>query len=226
MTRIYLVRHCEARGNADRVFQGSTDADISERGVRQLEKLSERFRSVKLDAIYSSPLRRALCTADAINRYHGLSITIEPEIREINGGHWEGRKWSDFPILFPDEARDWNLAPYRFAPEGGEPMTSVYDRMKKAVCEIARREKNRRIAVVSHGCAIRNFLCFAHGYPIERLNDIDWSDNTGVSVIEFDENLHPKVILENDVSHFTQGLSTFADQDWWKKENRDNLKFD
>ena len=52
MTRLYLIRHCEALGNAKRLFQGSTDLDISEMGAKQLEYLKERFSKIPLDCVY------------------------------------------------------------------------------------------------------------------------------------------------------------------------------
>ena len=59
LTKIYFVRHCEATGNLNRTFQGSTNTDITDLGAKQLEKLSERFKEISLDKIYSSPLLRA-----------------------------------------------------------------------------------------------------------------------------------------------------------------------
>ena len=224
-TTIILVRHCEAQGNHERIFQGATDCDITERGERQLEALSERFRTIEFDVLYSSPLRRARRTAEAVNLSHGLPVQIEPGLREINAGHWEGKRWADFPALYPDEARAWNLAPWDFAPKGGETMRQVYERISATVRSIAQKERGRRVAAVSHGCAIRNLLCYAHGWPIERLNEIEWCDNTAVSVLEFDEDGAISIPMENDVSHLTQELSTFARQEWWKKENREQLKF-
>lgn len=224
-TTIILVRHCEARGNHERIFQGATDCDITERGQRQLEVLSERFKTVSFDALYSSPLRRARRTAEAVNRYHGLPMQVESGLREINAGHWEGKRWADFPTLYPEEARDWNLTPWNFAPEGGETMREVFARMVNAVLGIVHKEQGRTVAVVSHGCAIRNLLCYAHGWPIERLNEVEWCDNTAVSVLEFAQDGSVTVILENDASHLNEDLSTFARQEWWKKENREQLKF-
>lgn len=225
MTKIILVRHCEAQGNHERVFQGATDCDITERGERQLEALSERFRTVEFDALYSSPLLRARRTAEAVNRHHGLPMAIEPGLREINAGHWEGKKWADFPRLYPDEARDWNLSPWNFAPEGGETMRQVYERITGTILDLAERERGRTVAAVSHGCAIRNLLCFAHGWPIERLNEVEWCDNTAVSVLEVENDGTIRILLENDSSHLSEELSTFARQEWWKKENREALNF-
>ena len=225
-TTVFLVRHCEAEGNHHRLFQGAIDCDITRRGEQQLDLLAERFRSIQLDAVYSSPLQRAKKTAQAVNRHHGLPMTLKEDLREINGGHWEGKSWLDFPTLYPQEARDWNLTPWKFAPEGGEPMVSVYERISRVVSEIAKTEAGRSVAVVSHGCAIRNLLCFAHGWPIEKLNEVEWCDNTAVSVLEFDDQGGVAILLENDASHLSGDTSTLARQSWWRKENRENMIFE
>jgi broad specificity phosphatase PhoE len=216
MTRVYLVRHCEAEGNHKRIFQGHTDADVSEMGKRQLSCLAERFRGIPLDAIYSSPLRRALETARAVNRYHDLEIQVEDDLIEINGGCWEGKLWSEFPVKYPALSDDWDNAPYRFAPQGGESMREVYDRIWRGITGIVERHPGQTVCIASHGCAIRNFLCRAQGLPIERLNEVPWCDNTGVSIVDFSKG-RPQVITMNDASHLQEGLSTFATQEWWQR---------
>ena len=75
ITRILLVRHCEAEGNTNGRFQGSSDCGISGNGEKQLELLALRLRNIRMDSIYSSPLKRARMTAEAINRYHHLTKT-------------------------------------------------------------------------------------------------------------------------------------------------------
>ena len=85
MTRIILIRHCEAEGNIKRVFQGHTDADISENGRKQLDLLRLRCRNMQIDAIYSSPLKRAYQTAEAINSFRNLTVQIHEDLIEING---------------------------------------------------------------------------------------------------------------------------------------------
>lgn len=216
MTRIYLIRHAEAEGNIKRIFQGHTDADISENGENQLEKLSERCRNLSFSAIYSSPLKRTLKTAQAANRYHGLEIIKDAGLIEINGGHWEGVMWEKLPALYPEENFVWENAPWDFSPEGGETMREVYDRIWTAVTGIVRKHRNETVCIVSHGCAIRNFLCRAYGKPVEALNDIPWCDNTAVSIIDFDDLLRPTVVIANDASHLSDELSTIQKQSWWK----------
>lgn len=224
-TRVYIIRHCEARGNVDRIFQGHTDADISENGQKQLERLHERFLSVSYDAIYSSPLLRAQKTAAAVNHLN-LPLRMEKGLIEINGGVWEGKPWADMPSLFPEDARHWNLSPWDFAPENGEPMRHIYGRIYEAVTSIVRENAGKTVVAVSHGCAIRNLLCRMKGLPVEGLNEVEWCDNTAVSLLEFDENGNGKILLENDNSHLQQdGLSTIAKQNWWKKEYRESQIF-
>ena len=86
VTTLYLVRHAEAEGNVREFFQGNTDTALTEKGRRQLDCLAERFRDVPLDAVYTSPFQRALQTAEAVNRHHGLPLHQEFALREINGG--------------------------------------------------------------------------------------------------------------------------------------------
>ncbi|MCH5192690.1 MAG: histidine phosphatase family protein [Oscillospiraceae bacterium] len=221
MLKIYFVRHAEAMGNVLEFFQGRTDTEVSEKGLAQLECLAERFRNIPIEKIYSSPLKRAAATAEAVNRYHGLPILFDDELIEINGGVWEGRPWSELPVLYPTEHRLWTDKMEDFYIEGGEKMTEVFERMKKAVGRIAAENQGHTIAVVSHGCALRNYLCYAAGDSIEHLKDVGWSDNTAVSLVEYDDDLTPKIIFKNDGSHLTGALSTLAHSDWCKYENEE-----
>lgn len=95
----------------------------------------------------------------------------------------------------------------------------MYDRVWEALLSIVRENRERTVCVASHGCAIRNMLCRAKGWPLDQLNDVDWCDNTAVSVIDFDREETPHLILQNDATHLTPDVSVFARQTWWKREN-------
>lgn len=216
MTRLYIIRHAEAMGNVLEFFQGRTDTEVSEKGKKQLECLAERFKDVHLDAVYSSPLLRARTTAEAVNRYHGLPVRIERDIIEIDGGEWEDRKWSELPELFPDEYELWRNRINRFAAPGGESTLQVYDRMKEAVKRIAAENIGKTAAVISHGMAIKAYLNFADGREWDNYEDPGWSDNTAVSLIEYDGGLAPHIVFKNDISHLDGALSTLASSKWCK----------
>ena len=226
MTKIILVRHCEAQGNFERIFQGHWNGNITDNGKIQLSKLAEKMKDYPFDYLYSSPLIRAVKTAKACNIYHNKPIGIIRNLIEINGGDWEGKKWADFPALFPNESKLWTLEPHSFTAPNGESMIDVYDRISKTIDMLAKRHEGKTICIASHGCAIRNYLCYAKGWNIDKLNDVEWCDNTGISVIEYDDDFVARLIVENDNSHIPSDLSTLAKQSWWKKENRDKIIFD
>jgi probable phosphoglycerate mutase len=90
--------------------------------------------------------------------------------------------------------------------------------MQTVLDRIVSENKGKTIAVVSHGCAIRNYLCYAAGNTIDKIHDVGWSDNTSVSLVEFDE-LKPRLVFKNNSDHLTGELSTLAFSNWCKSEN-------
>ena len=201
VTTLLVVRHTQALGNIQKTFQGHIDTDISEAGAVQLELLSERFRSVHIDAICSSPLLRARRTAEAINRTHHLPIELLPALIEIDAGGFEGRRWDELPTLYPETFETWcSDLPHFIAPDG-ESCAQVYDRISRAALDIAARYAKKTVAVVSHGCAIKNLLCWASGKPLSDIASIPWINNTAVSRIDFDDALCPTVVYMDDHAH-------------------------
>jgi len=223
VTKVYIIRHCEAEGNLNRIFQGHTNGNISPNGQLQLDALSKRFEDINIDFIYSSPLQRTLLTAKAACNDR-LEIKTDSDLIEINGGKWEGELFASFPEKFPGHARLWNLSPHLFTAPDGESMESVRKRMHDVFQKIVKNHDGQTGIIVSHGCAIRNLLCVLKGYPFERLKDIRWCDNTAVTLCESDGETH-NIIFESDLSH-AEHLSTLKKQKWWTEENRKKLYFE
>ena len=217
MTRFIVIRHCEAVGNRERIFQGTYDGEVSALGVKQLEYLSLRFRNERIDRIYSSSRKRARATAEAVNKFHGLNVEIDDRIIEINAGKWEGKPFSEFPQLFPEEMKLWDSAPSCFIAPGGERMSDVYKRMSSFVLEKAQLFPGQTIVLASHGCAIRNLLCWAEQIGFENLGDEIWCANTAVNIIDIDEALQPHLIIKNDISHLPAQMQTLSSQKWNSK---------
>ncbi len=217
MTTIYLIRHCETGGNLSGRFQGRSDTDISETGRDQLERLGRRFQDVPLDAVYSSPLLRARRTAKAVQGIKAIPLYIDDRLIEIDGGDWEGRPWDEFPGKYPRESRDWVETPGRFVAPHGEAMADVYARVSQALQEIAEAHPDGCVAVVSHGCAVRNALCFAKGLGLDRMAEAGWCDNTGVNLLHWEAlDDRPQIVYENDVSHLDKPASVREKHVWWK----------
>lgn len=206
MTKIYIVRHCEAMGNVKRLFQGTSNFDISETGAAQLRFLTERFKSVELDRVYTSPLTRTVKTARAVVGEREISIIPFDGLIEIDGGILEGQPFDITFAKYPDLADTWNNAPHEFAAENGEAMIHAYERIWDTVLTLAKENRGKTIAAATHGGVIRCLACrLLKGRP-ELLKEVDWSDNTAVALIEFDDELNPKLVYYNDHSHLPDEL--------------------
>lgn len=201
MTYIYLIRHCEAMGNLKRVFQGSTDCDISETGAKQLEYLKERFKNIRLDAVYSSPLIRAHKTAEAVACGKGLEIITRRNLTELCGGVVEGRPFQEAFNSIPGLADTWNNHPQDFAPEGGEAMRNAYVRIYDEITELVRINRDKTVAAVSHGGVLRCLMCRVLYNDINRLKDVPWCENTAVTLLKIDDSDKIGVEFFNDYSH-------------------------
>ncbi len=208
VTKVYLIRHAEAEGNAVPFFQGSLDTCLTEKGERQLDYLAARFVDIPLDAIYFSPYQRTRLTAEAVNRNHHLEMIPEYDLREINGGKWEGRRILDLRDEYPDEFRTWQGRMYEFTAPDGDSMTEVYDRMSRIMQRIVEEHSGKTIAVFTHGCALRNFLSFVESGSIEGLPDVGWGDNSAVSLAEYDTESGWRLIYKNNSAHLPQDSHT------------------
>jgi len=208
--RVFLMRHCETMGNLQHVFQGQINTPISPRGKEQMELLALRCRNETFDAIYSSPLERAVKTAEAVNQYHRAPLYTHDGLIEIHGGVWEGEQIERFAETHLEDEIAWTERPWDFSPEGGESMRTVYARVWKAMQDILSREQGHVIGIVSHGCAIRNILCHALGKPIEAMNEVGWGVNTAVSVLDFWPDGTCDVLLMNDGSHVPVNPDAFT----------------
>lgn len=221
MTRVYIVRHCETMGNHLKVFQGSNDFEISPVGEKQIAALGERFKDIHIDAVYSSPFSRAKKTAAAIAAPKGLEIIVNEGIREISGGIIEGKTLKEIFENHKELEDAWNLSPQNFHAEKGESMRSVYNRVSAAFMEIVRENKDKTIAVVSHGAAIRNLFCFLIYGDIEKLIEVDWCDNTAVNLVEFDDNFKAEIKFLNSTEHLSEELLPSGSRiTAWGKESK------
>lgn len=201
MTYIYLIRHCEAMGNQKRLFQGSTDCDISDTGAKQLEYLAERFKSIKLDAVFSSPLIRTQKTAHAIADYKGLPVILRENLIELHGGIVEGKPFQEAFSSIEGLADAWNNHPQDFAPQGGEPMRNAYERIYTEILNLAQQNRNKTIAVATHGGVSRCLMCRILYNDINRLKDVPWCENTAVTLLKIDDDNKIGVEFFNDYSH-------------------------
>jgi probable phosphoglycerate mutase len=217
VTKLYLIRHAEAEGNLYRRLHGWYNSKITENGYRQIAALEERFRDVPVDAVYSSDLYRTRTTAGAIYKPKGLELHTRQALREIHVGEWEDLPFAQVALEHPQEFALFNDNDPAFSYAGSETFAQVRERVTRALLHIARENPGKTVAVFSHGVAIRNALAAFMGYEIgETHAHVDHGDNTAVALLEIEDGA-VRVVYYNDNSHLSQEISTFARQQWWRK---------
>ena len=199
MTEIYLIRHTQAEGNLYRAMQGHWDGDVTALGLREIDALAERFRTVRIDALYSSDLRRAMLTAGAISRVQPLELHTDPALREINVGPWEARFFADVAREDPERMEQFIRRQEEFTLPGAERYDDVRRRAVAALLRIAEENDGKTVAVVSHGVTIRCLLSHMLGRSLDD-PELPICGNTGVCRV-FYENGAFRVESVNDCSH-------------------------
>ena len=160
MTKIYLVRHGITDWNKRRLTQGHSDIELNEDGKAQAAAAGQRMSHLRLDAVYSSDLRRALDTARSIAAPHSLPVIVEPEFREIDEGEWEGLHAEEIARRWPEI---WSLRHSRQRP-GGESPAAVRRRALAAVGRVCAQHPEGTVAIVTHQGTIREVVGEAMGY--------------------------------------------------------------
>lgn len=213
-TTMIIVRHAEAVGNRIREFHGWTDEGITDRGILQAQQVAQKLKDTPMDVIYSSVLKRTYETAKHIAKMKGLPIITREDLKEINGGLWEGMRWDDLVAKYPGEYDIWETKPHLHQMPEGESMKGFQQRLVNAIQDILQKEQGKNICIVTHGTAIRALMCWFKGWELEDIVKIPWYDNTAVSVVVKDDNgFHTE--LEGDASHLDATTSTFENQQWF-----------
>ena len=200
MTEIYLIRHAQAEGNRFRLMQGHWDGGVTELGRRQIALLSERLRDLSFDAVYSSDLYRARLTASAVYKPRGLTLHMDPALREINIGPWERQFFGNLLHDEPASAETFLRDPARWQEPGAETFAQVADRAWPALEAIARRHEGGRVAVISHGVTIRCLLSRITGLDLRDRERLPMLNNTAITVLRWENGAFALDLL-NDDSH-------------------------
>ncbi len=161
MTTILLARHGETDWNRDFRFQGHADPPLNEVGRAQAAKLSATLAAEALAAVYSSPSRRALQTAEVVAAAHGLEPVEVEALREVDVGSWEGLTRSEIEKRFPQQYARWLEGGQGW--NDGETYEQMGVRVVAALLELAAAHVGEGILAVTHGGPIRAAFAFANG---------------------------------------------------------------
>lgn len=199
-TRVALVRHGQTEWNRVERFRGRAELELNDTGRRQAQAVARRLAAeFPLAAIYSSPLRRAWETAEAIGAAAGLKVQALPGIIDLDYGQWEG--------LTPEEAAErdparyalWLSQPHLVHLPGGESLGQVRERAGAALHQVIEAHQGQTIALVSHRVVCKVLMCLvlgldnAHFWRIEQdtgaINIFEWRGGLFI-VQQFNDTCH------------------------------------
>lgn len=186
MTHVILVRHGQTRLNRLPSFRGRTEIPLDEKGLRQAEATGRRIAATwPVKAVYSSPLRRALQTAEAIARPLGLEAQPHPGLNDVDFGAWEALPFQEVQTRWPQEARQWITQPQRLAIPDGETLAACRERVTAAFGELLARHPEEWIVVVGHNVTNRLLLLAALGLGNERFWRLG-QNTCAINLLRFD----------------------------------------
>lgn len=155
---LLLARHGCTGGKFHQRFFGSTDLSLDTEGRKQAEALASYVRSRNPERCFCSPLMRARQTADIVGREIGLAFDVDPDLREIDFGRWEGMSFDEIAASDPEMVRRWAAWEKDFAFPEGESVRDFLERVKRATNRMV-TDSASRILLVTHGGVIRATIC-------------------------------------------------------------------
>jgi broad specificity phosphatase PhoE len=158
MVEIILARHGETAWNVEEVFRGQIDLELNQTGIRQAELLAEYLSGQKIEAVYSSPLKRALKTAEAVARRHQLEVAVSPGLIDGDFGQWQGLSLREVKEKYSQLYQQWAESPQLVKIPGGESLDVVRERALKVVNGVTAKHTGT-VVLVSHRVVIKVLVC-------------------------------------------------------------------
>lgn len=188
---LYIIRHGETVWNKKRLLQGSTDIELSEKGIELAKVTSDKISDVNFDKIYSSPLVRAHRTAEIMKGDRNIEIIKDERLRELNFGANEGHNSLE---LQADENNPFHYffsQPELYTPaEGGETLEHICERAKDFLEDIIEphAEQLERVMIVAHGAMNKALMCHIKQHGIDQYWSGGLQRNCGVIIVRLDKN--------------------------------------
>lgn len=203
---IYFLRHGQTELSRENSFCGSgLDPELTPDGLEMARAFAAAYASKPWNAIYSSPLRRALATARPLCEALGTEMQVRDGLKEIGYGAWEGKTKERVDREYHDDYLRWLADPAWHPPTGGELAVMIARRGLEVTEEISKRHEDGNVLVVSHKATIRIILCSLLGIDVGRFRYRLVCPVASVSTVEFTQQ-GPLLHTLAERSHLNEGL--------------------
>lgn len=201
MAKLILARHGETAWNAEKIFRGRADVGLNEVGIKQAELLGKYLSDWELEAIYSSPLKRARDTASIIARCHKGAIYIADGLVDFDYGKWQSLPEHEVKRLYPDLLNEWHNTPHKVRMPDGESLEDVRRRAIQVVNDVLSKHGGD-VLLVSHRVVLKVLICYLLGLD----NSHFWNIHQDVCGITIFNHVDGRFVLtkHNDTSHLRE----------------------
>jgi broad specificity phosphatase PhoE len=212
ITRLILIRHGRTANNKDGRFGSLDNSPLDEEGRDQARRVAKRLVEFEICQLYSSPLQRAIETAEIIASEKSLNVIIRPELREYDNGIIGGMTIEEVRQKFPEvylDVQGWvNMGPVqnrdRFMAPGAETMADFKQRISAFQDLILEKHLGQTVAAVTHLAIIKGCISLMFGGSFNaQMNFL--ADNASVTVIDYFRKV-PVLRLFNDIHHLETKL--------------------
>jgi len=186
MTRFLLARHGQTEWNRVERFRGRADVPLNETGLAQARATGERIAAEwEPVSVYSSPLSRAVRTAEAISEHFGLPVQVRPALVDIDYGQWQGLTPDEARECWPEEVEAWFSAPQNARIPGGETLDDLRARAMSGVQELSDQHDGQTVVLVAHTVINRIILLGVLGLGNDRFLRL-CQEPCAINVFEWD----------------------------------------
>ena len=200
-TRLVIVRHAQSESNKARFFAAATNVNLTALGREQAKKTAAFLADYTFDRAYSSPMVRVLQTAAPIMEGRSLILEHNAELREINGGMWEGLPYTEIDERYPAERRLWYNNFADCVCSGGESVCEIDWRVRKAFLKIIEDNPDKTVLVTTHATPIRLITNFFLGRTLRQIDSTPWADNASITIVDCFEDGTYEMILQGYNDH-------------------------
>lgn len=190
MVKFLMIRHGQSQANFTKCFAGHLDSPPTALGLQQAQLAAQYVvQNYKVDAVYSSDLKRAAAVGEAVALAAGLEMRPDKQLREINAGLWEGVSFGELVEKFP-AYEVWRSDIGKACCDEGESVAQLQKRIIGRLETIAKVHPDQTVVIATHATPIRVTQCFAQGRPLSEMKDIPWVSNASVTEIDYDGAFH------------------------------------
>lgn len=187
MTHLIITRHGYSEYNKTRMYTGQVDVALTDLGLRQAARTAEYVaETYKIDAIYSSDLKRAMSTAIPLSEKLGIPVIKEPLIKEIYGGLWENKLMPEIDRLYHDDYQIYKTTIGLARCTGGESLAELQARALAGMKKIAEENDGKTVFVATHGGVLLALISAWMGLPLEKMHETPPATNSSITEVIYE----------------------------------------